>query len=106
MAKYQVVSSLTGHPESGAAHFDKNCSPCHDYLGHGHAVGPNLAEFAGKSTADFLLAILDPNAAINPNFLAYNIDTMVGILRHYQPSTPHPSTSLRLRMQAFPSFQV
>jgi len=78
LAKYQAVSSLTGRPESGAAHFDKNCSPCHEYRGHGHAVGPNLAEFAGKSTADFLLAILDPNAAINPNFLAYNIDTKDG----------------------------
>jgi putative heme-binding domain-containing protein len=78
LAKYQAVSSLTGRPDSGAAHFDKNCSPCHEYRGHGHAVGPNLAEFAGKSTADFLLAILDPNAAINPNFLAYNIDTKDG----------------------------
>jgi putative heme-binding domain-containing protein len=41
-------------------------------------VGPNLAEYAGKSADDFVLAILDPNAAINPNFVAYTIDTLDG----------------------------
>src|SRR5439155_5535462 len=78
LAKYQQVASLNGAPERGAEHFDKNCSSCHAWRGHGHAVGPNLGEFAGKSMADFLVAILDPNAAINPNFLAYNIETKDG----------------------------
>lgn len=62
----------------GAAVFDKNCASCHALRGRGHAVGPNLGEFAGKSVADFLVAILDPNAALNPNFLAYNIETRDG----------------------------
>ena len=78
LAKYQVVASLSGHPETGPALFEKNCAPCHAYRGRGHEVGPNLGEFAGKSVADFLVAILDPNAAINPNFLAYNIQTKDG----------------------------
>ena len=78
LAKYQVVASLSGHPETGPALFEKNCAPCHAYRGRGHEVGPNLGEFAGKSVADFLVAILDPNAAINPNFLVYNIQTKDG----------------------------
>ncbi len=78
LAKYQGVTELRGVPEAGAAVFDKNCATCHAFRGHGHAVGPNLGEFAGKSTADFLVAILDPNAAINPNFLAYNVETRDG----------------------------
>jgi len=41
-------------------------------------VGPNLAEFAGKSSADFVVAMLDPNAAINPNYIAYNVETKEG----------------------------
>lgn len=78
LAKYQGVTDLKGAPELGAAVFDKNCSTCHALRGHGNAVGPNLGEFAGKSVSDFLVAILDPNAAINPNFLAYNIETRDG----------------------------
>lgn len=78
LVKYQGVTDLKGTPELGAAVFDKNCSTCHALKGHGHAVGPNLGEFAGKSVSDFLVAILDPNAAINPNFLAYNIETRDG----------------------------
>jgi len=78
LARYQSVPSLSPFSERGAGHFDKKCASCHAYRGHGQAVGPNLAEFAGKSLADFLVAILDPNAAINPNFLAYNIETKDG----------------------------
>ncbi len=78
LAKYKSVSALAGAAENGAAHFDKNCSSCHAIHGHGQPVGPNLAEFAGKSVDDFLLAILDPNAAINPNFIAYSIETKDG----------------------------
>jgi putative heme-binding domain-containing protein len=58
--------------------FDKNCAQCHAFRSHGNAVGPNLGEFAGKSVADFVTAILDPNAAINPNYVAYNVETKDG----------------------------
>jgi len=78
LAKYQQGAELKGAPEMGMAVFDKNCSTCHALRGHGHAVGPNLVEFAGKTVSDFLVAILDPNAAINPNFLAYNVETRDG----------------------------
>jgi len=78
LVKYEGVSSLAGAPDRGAAVFDRNCAQCHAYRGRGHAVGPNLAEFAGKSAQDFLVAILDPNAAINPGFIAYNVETKDG----------------------------
>jgi putative heme-binding domain-containing protein len=78
LAKYEEVSSLAGAPDRGAAVFDKTCAQCHAYRGRGHVVGPNLAEFAGKSAQDFLVAILDPNAAINPGFIAYNVETKDG----------------------------
>jgi putative membrane-bound dehydrogenase-like protein len=78
LAKYRAVASITGAPADGAAVFDRNCAQCHSFDGHGHEVGPNLAEFAGKSVQDFLVAILDPNAAVNPNFVAYNIEMKDG----------------------------
>ena len=78
LARYAGVSQLRGVQERGGELFAKNCAQCHAYRGQGHDVGPGLAEFAGKSAADFLLAILDPNAGINPNFIAYNVETKDG----------------------------
>jgi putative membrane-bound dehydrogenase-like protein len=78
LSRYQGVSQLTGVPERGMAVFDKHCAQCHALRGHGHEVGPNLAEFAGKNTADFVQAIFDPNSAINPNYLAYHVETKDG----------------------------
>jgi len=78
LERYEEAKSASAVPERGAAIFDQNCAQCHTWRGHGHAVGPNLAEFAGKSVGDFVQAILDPNSAINPNFLAYNIETKDG----------------------------
>ena len=74
LARYEGVSRLRGVQERGGELFAKNCAQCHAYRGQGHDVGPGLAEFAGKSVADFTLAILDPNAGINPNFIAYNVE--------------------------------
>jgi putative heme-binding domain-containing protein len=85
--RFESVASLKGAPANGAAVFDKSCAQCHAMRGHGHDVGPNLAEFAGKPPQDFLLAILDPNAGINPNFIGYNLElkdgrSLSGLIRH------------------------
>jgi putative membrane-bound dehydrogenase-like protein len=86
VATFQPAADLLGIPERGSAAFEKNCASCHAFRGRGHEVGPNLIEFTGKSAQDFLVAILDPNAAINPNFIAYNIEvkdgrSLTGIVR-------------------------
>jgi len=58
--------------------FEKSCASCHALNGLGNAVGPDLATLRDKSVDDFLVAILDPNAAIEPRFLNYNIETKDG----------------------------
>jgi putative membrane-bound dehydrogenase-like protein len=78
LQKYRGVGSLRPQPEHGAELFEKNCATCHAHHGRGFAVGPTLAEFAGKSADDFVLAIIDPNAALDPKFLAYEIETQDG----------------------------
>jgi putative membrane-bound dehydrogenase-like protein len=78
LAKYKGVSDLAPVPAQGSAIFEKNCATCHAFRSTGHAVGPNLAEFAGKSVDDFLVAILDPNAAIEPKFVAYEVEMKDG----------------------------
>lgn len=73
--EYQVVSSLRGDAIRGAAVFKNKCLSCHSYLGQGMAVGPDLKAFYNKSSSDFLTAILDPNAAIEPRYASYVVIT-------------------------------
>ncbi len=75
LAKYQGATTLKGDPAKGRMQFEKNCSTCHLLNGVGHSVGPNLAALSDKSPGDFLVAILDPNAAVEPRFVSYNIET-------------------------------
>ncbi len=95
MAQYQSATTLMGEPDKGKLLFSRNCTPCHSLKGQGNAVGPNLALLADKTPGDLLLAILDPNAAVEPRFLAYDIETkddrsLVGVV------SAESSTSLTL----------
>ena len=79
LAKFAEVPKLKGDPVKGTAIFDKQCAQCHEMLrGHGHAVGPGLTALSDKSPQDFLVAILDPNAAIEPRFTAYFVEAKDG----------------------------
>jgi putative heme-binding domain-containing protein len=78
LRKYQSATTLTGDSAKGATVFANTCALCHFLRGQGHAVGPSLAALADKTPADFLTAILDPNAAVEPRFIAYNIETKDG----------------------------
>jgi len=78
LEKYKDATTLPGDAAKGGAVFSKTCATCHFLRGQGHAVGPDLAPLANKSPADFLLAIIDPNAAVEPRFIAYNLDTRDG----------------------------
>ena len=78
LAKYQSATTLPGDSAKGATVFGNLCATCHFLRGQGHNVGPNLAALADKTPADFLTAILDPNAVVEPRFIAYNIETKDG----------------------------
>jgi putative heme-binding domain-containing protein len=78
IARYAAVQSLNGDPENGAAIFEKNCASCHALAGKGHAVGPDLAAYRAKPAGDFVLAILNPSAAIEPRFINYQVETRDG----------------------------
>jgi putative heme-binding domain-containing protein len=78
MAKYRDAITLTGDPGHGRPVFATNCASCHAIGGAGHAVGPDLTAFRTKSPQDFLVAILDPSAAIEPRFINYQVETKDG----------------------------
>jgi putative heme-binding domain-containing protein len=73
VAKYQVVSTLHGDAVKGATVFKNVCSVCHSYLGQGMAVGPDPKAYYDKSVSDFVTAILNPNAAVEPRYAAYAV---------------------------------
>lgn len=78
LQKYQAATTLVGDASRGHLQFEKNCATCHFLRGQGFNVGPNLALLAGKPPGDLLLAILDPNAVVEPRFVSYNIETSDG----------------------------
>jgi putative membrane-bound dehydrogenase-like protein len=78
LARYQPATTLAGDAGKGATAFANTCSTCHELRGVGHAVGPALTPIADKTPADFLTAILDPNAAVEPRYVAYNIELRDG----------------------------
>jgi putative membrane-bound dehydrogenase-like protein len=68
----------TGDPAKGKTAFQKLCFQCHRAGDVGHEVGPALAAQSHRSVEDLLTHILDPDAAINPNYAAYLAETTDG----------------------------
>ena len=71
VAEYRKAMTSTGNSERGAVVFNNNCAACHQLSGRGTAVGPDLTPLRNKSVEDFLVAILDPNAALEPRYVNY-----------------------------------
>jgi putative heme-binding domain-containing protein len=76
--KYRPALSLSGDPLKGRAIWSKNCVVCHYFRGEGAGVGPNLGALTDKTPEDFLVAILNPNDAVEPRYTAYNLETKDG----------------------------
>lgn len=70
--------TLTGDAERGHQVFLDTCSRCHRVGDEGGDLAPNLTEIARKSKETLLHDILDPNAAVNPEFVSYTIETKSG----------------------------
>lgn len=69
--RYQPVLKLQGRIAEGQAVFAKRCATCHQFSGVGHAVGADLATLTNKSPEVLLVAILDPNRAVEDKFVTY-----------------------------------
>jgi putative heme-binding domain-containing protein len=78
MQEFQAVLKMSGDAGKGKATFERTCSACHQLAGMGQAVGPDLAALTDKSTGYLLTALLDPNAAVEGRFVAYQLETTDG----------------------------
>jgi putative heme-binding domain-containing protein len=72
------VVSLKGDPVTGKTVFGTVCIACHVAEGTGNPVGPDLTALTDRSTDSMLVAILDPNRAIEDKFLNYTVTTKNG----------------------------
>ena len=63
--------SLPTDQTRGRQVFLKRCATCHVLEGQGHAVGADLAAVGNKSPQALLVAILDPNRAVESRYVTY-----------------------------------
>jgi putative membrane-bound dehydrogenase-like protein len=75
---YRPALALTGDVSRGRTLFRKNCANCHRLEDHGFQVGPDLASLKNKSAEAMLIAVLDPNQAVEDKFLQYSAVTDAG----------------------------
>jgi putative heme-binding domain-containing protein len=54
------------------------CAKCHRLRGEGNEVGPDLSNLVHRDYASVLKDIREPNAAINPDHVAYNVELTDG----------------------------
>jgi putative heme-binding domain-containing protein len=67
----QNVLQLPTDVAKGKAAFAKKCANCHRLEETGQHVGPDLMALTDKSPRSLLVAILDPNKAVEDKFLDY-----------------------------------
>ncbi|HVU86580.1 MAG TPA: PVC-type heme-binding CxxCH protein [Pirellulales bacterium] len=77
--QYRAGLATPGDATRGKAIFKKTCSVCHRLEDVGTAVGPDLAALTDKSSAALLVAILDPNRAVESKFVSYAAVTTAGL---------------------------
>ncbi len=78
IAAYVEVLERRGDAARGREVFRKSCATCHRSEGEGREIGPDLASVKQRSPEELLVAILDPNREVNPQFLAVKIRTTGG----------------------------
>lgn len=78
MDKMKPALTLAGSVVNGAKIFETICSHCHVYSSVGQRVGPVLTEINRKSKGSLLHDILDPNAAVNTEYINHKVETKEG----------------------------
>ena len=72
------MSPLKGDGAAGELLFATHCAACHKLGNTGNAAGPDLAAIADKSPRALLMAILNPNQAVEDRFSVYALATKDG----------------------------
>lgn len=89
---YRPVLALKADAARGKEVFKKNCAVCHKVGDVGVDVGPSIADLRTKTPEQVLTDVLQPNKAIDNNFVSYTVTTddglqYVGILAAETPGS-------------------
>jgi putative heme-binding domain-containing protein len=68
-----------GDAGRGRTVYERTCAACHKLGETGHAIGPDLAAVTDRSTEALLIAILDPNRAVDGRYFNFIASTKRGL---------------------------
>ncbi len=75
---HQPVAHMAGVATHGKELFAKRCAQCHRYEEVGNLVGPEIASIKDRSPAALIVAILDPNRAVEDRYYEYRLELTDG----------------------------
>jgi putative heme-binding domain-containing protein len=78
LEQYQSALTRSGDGGRGRQVFKDQCATCHRVAAVGVDVGPDIADSRTKTPEQLLLDILNPNAAIDSNYMNYVVSTKSG----------------------------
>ena len=78
LKQYQPVLTMKADALRGRAVFTKTCATCHKIGNIGVNVAPDIADSRTKTPAQLLTDILQPNRAIDANYIGYSVITTDG----------------------------
>jgi putative membrane-bound dehydrogenase-like protein len=73
LAKYRAALTLEAFPKRGEIVFRKNCATCHKIGEIGMQVAPDISDSRTRQPIQILTDILQPNRAIDNNYMHYSI---------------------------------
>jgi len=97
MEDFRPSLALAGDSRHGGEIHAKLCAVCHKLGNVGNDIGPNLQSVSAHPAEKLLTSILDPNASIEPGYLAYSC-TLVGGEELYGIIAAETANSLIMKM--------
>ncbi len=78
LAEYKAVLELEAFPREGEKIFRQNCATCHRIGEIGNQVAPDISDSRTRQPLQLLTDILQPNKAIDNNYMHYSVLTKDG----------------------------
>ena len=79
--RYADCLNLEVNLDRGKQHFVQHCSACHRIDALGVAIGPDISDSRTQTSAQLLVAILDPNRAIDNNYFRVTVQMKEGTIQ-------------------------
>ena len=76
--RYVAGVNEQGDVAKGKQVFQKHCTACHRVHDTGNLVGPDIVSYSSKSVQALLIAVFDPNQAVEPRYQSYSVSLQDG----------------------------